>query len=73
MTVRGNLAVILGRDVHVIDVSDPHQPVEVGQYHPFQYPLDAEVRADMVYLAIGRRWLATSGRKAAGTTLLSTR
>ena len=52
VAARDGLAILLGRDAHVVDVSDPHQPVKIGQFHPFQYPQDVELRAGLVFLAI---------------------
>ena len=52
MTARDGVAILLGRDAHVIDVSDPHHPIKVGQFQPFQLAVDVELRSGIAYLAV---------------------
>lgn len=37
--------------VHILDVSDPENPVEVGYYDPGYYIHDAHIRGDLMYAA----------------------
>lgn len=49
----GNMLVLIGDDLWLVDVSDPRQPQMIGQFQTPGYAQDAIIRDGLIYVADG--------------------